>query len=92
MQGENVVEKKILNLLSKQIMSTSQVAKKINMRREVAAGYLEALMHQGKLEKTIVGKSNVYRTIGLRYKRKGKVYKEEIYIAGKQDNIAVGEA
>ena len=58
-----MVEKRILNLLSRQIMSTSQVAKRINMRREVTAGYLEALMHQGKLEKTIVGKSNVYRTI-----------------------------
>ncbi len=66
MQGENVVEKRILNLLSKQIMSTSQVAKEINMRRELTAGYLEALMHQGKLEKTIVGKSNVYRTVATR--------------------------
>ena len=63
MSGENVVEKRILNLLSKQIMSTSQVAKKLNMRREVTAGYLEALRDQGKLEKTKVGKSNIYRTI-----------------------------
>ena len=63
MQGENVVEKRILNLLSKQIMSTSQVAKKLNMRREVTVGYLEALRDQGKLEKTKVGKSNIYRTI-----------------------------
>ena len=63
MQGENVVEKRILNLLSKQIMSTSQVAKKLNMRREVTAGYLEALRDQGKLQKTKVGKSNIYRTI-----------------------------
>jgi len=63
MQGENVVEKRILSLLSKQIMSTSQVAKKLNMRREVTSGYLEALRDQGKLEKTKVGKSNIYRTI-----------------------------
>ena len=63
MHGENVVEKRILNLLSRQIMSTSQVAKKVNMRRELTAGYLEALMHQGKLEKTKVGKSNIYRTL-----------------------------
>ena len=63
MSGENVVEKRILTLLSKQIMSTSQVAKKINMRREITAGYLEALRDQGKLEKTKVGKSNIYRTV-----------------------------
>lgn len=63
MQGENVVEKRILTLLSKEIMSTSQVAKKLNMRREVTVGYLEALRHQGKLEKTKVGKSIIYRTV-----------------------------
>ena len=63
MQGENVVEKKILALLSEQIMSTSQVAKKMRMRREITAGYLEALRDQGKLEKTKVGKSNIYRTL-----------------------------
>ena len=63
MQGENVVEKKILNLLSRQIMSTSQVAKRLNMRREVTIGYLEALRNQGKLEKTKVGKSIIYRTV-----------------------------
>lgn len=63
MSGQNVVEKRILTLLSREIMSTSQVAKKLNMRRELTAGYLEALRHQGKLEKTKVGKSNIYRTI-----------------------------
>jgi predicted transcriptional regulator len=61
--GRNVVERKILNLLSKEILSTSQVAKKLKMRREVAAGYLEALRNQGKLKKIRVGRSNVYRTI-----------------------------
>lgn len=59
----NVVEKRILTLLSREIMSTSQVAKKLNMRRELTAGYLEALRNQGKLEKTKVGKSNIYRTV-----------------------------
>lgn len=63
MSGENVVEKRILTLLSAEIMSTSQVAKKLNMRRELTAGYLEALMDQGKLEKTKVGKSNIFRTV-----------------------------
>ena len=58
-----MVEKRILTLLSAEIMSTSQVAKKLNMRRELTAGYLEALMDQGKLEKTKVGKSNIFRTV-----------------------------
>ena len=58
-----MVERRILTLLSREIMSTSQVAKKLNMRRELTAGYLEALRDQGKLEKTKVGKSNIYRTL-----------------------------
>lgn len=62
-KGKNVVEEKIIDILSKDLMSTSQVAKKLNMRREVAIGYLEALMNQGKLEKTRVGRSIIYRTI-----------------------------
>ena len=63
MQNENVIEKRILNLLSEEILSTSEVAKRINMRRELVSGYLEALRNQGKLEKVRVGRSNVYRTI-----------------------------
>ena len=61
MRGKNVVEDMIIDILSKELMSTSQVARKLNMRREVAAGYLEALMNQGKLEKTRVGRSIIYR-------------------------------
>lgn len=63
MHGENVVESKILNILSKELLSTSQIAKKLNMRREVTSGYLEALKHQGKLQMATVGRSNVYRTV-----------------------------
>jgi len=59
----NDTEKKIISLLSKQLMSTSQLAKKLKMRREVVAGYLEALKNQGKLKKTRVGRSNVYRPV-----------------------------
>lgn len=63
MQEKNVVEKRIIDILRKDLMSTSQVAKRLNMRREVAVGYMEALMNQGKLEKTRVGRSIIYRTI-----------------------------
>ena len=63
MQTENVIEKRILELLSEQILSTSEVAKRMNMRRDITSGYLEALRNQEKLEKIRVGRSNVYRTI-----------------------------
>ena len=63
----NDFEKKILNLLSKDLLSVSQIAKKLGIRRDVAAGYLEALKNQGKLEFHKVGRSNIY-TIPRRIK------------------------
>jgi predicted transcriptional regulator len=59
---QNDFEKRILELLSKELMSISQVSKKIGMRRDVTAGYLEALKNQGKLEFFKVGRSYVYKT------------------------------
>jgi len=58
----NDFERRILNLLSKELMSISQVAREIGMRRDVTAGYLEALKNQGKLEFSKVGRSYVYKT------------------------------
>ena len=60
----NDFEKRILNLLGKKLMSTSQVARELGMRRDVAAGYLEALKNQGKLQFFKVGRSHVYTTSG----------------------------
>jgi len=56
----NDFEKKILELLSKELLSVSQIAKKLGTRRDVVTGYCEALKNQGKLEFHRVGKSNVY--------------------------------
>ena len=57
----SVVEKKIIDILrEEEILSTSEIARKLKMRREVTAGYLEALADQGKLRKAKVGRSNVY--------------------------------
>lgn len=53
-------EEKILKLLSNKILSVSQIAKEMGIRRDVITGYLEALKNQGKLEFHKVGKSNVY--------------------------------
>ena len=62
MKQSNNFEKKILDLLSKNLMSTSQVARELGMRRDVTAGYLEALKNQGKLNFCKVGRSHVYTT------------------------------
>ncbi len=57
----SVVEKKIIDILrEEEILSTSEIARKLKMRREITAGYLEALADQGKLKKAKVGRSNVY--------------------------------
>jgi predicted transcriptional regulator len=57
-------EKRIMEMLSKNLLSVSQIAKALNIRRDVATGYLEALKNQGKLEFHRVGKSNVYTLPG----------------------------
>ena len=57
---EDNIEKRILQLLENNLMSTSELAKKLSMRRDVVAGYLEALRDQGKVEMVKIGRSNVY--------------------------------
>jgi predicted transcriptional regulator len=64
---DNNFEKKILDLINKELLSVSQIAKKLGMRRDVVTGYCEALKNQGKLEFHKVGKSNIY-TIPKRLK------------------------
>lgn len=66
---ESVAEKKILAMLGEELLSTSEIAKRLNMRREIVAGYLEALKDQGKLEKTTVGRSHIYRPVALKSRR-----------------------
>jgi len=62
----NDFERRILELLRENLMSTSQVAKQLKVRRDVIAGYLEALKNQGKLNFFKVGRSHVYMTPGRR--------------------------
>lgn len=54
------VEQRILLLLENNLISTSELAKKLSMRRDIVAGYLEALKDQGKIEMIKIGRSNVY--------------------------------
>jgi predicted transcriptional regulator len=58
------LEKRIIDLLSNRLLSVSQIAKEMKINRAMAAGYLEALRNQGKLELYKVGKSNVYMLSG----------------------------
>ncbi|MFH1228919.1 MAG: helix-turn-helix domain-containing protein [Candidatus Aenigmatarchaeota archaeon] len=56
----NDFEKKVIDLLSNKLLSVSQIAKDLKVRRDIVSGYLEALKNQGKLEFHKVGRSNVY--------------------------------
>ena len=57
------IEARILRILSARIVSTSQLARELNLKRYILTGYLEALKNQGKLEFHRVGKSNVYTVV-----------------------------
>lgn len=57
---ERGIEGKILKVLNERIVSTSQLAEELGIKRYILTGYLEALKNQGKLEFYKVGKSNVY--------------------------------
>jgi len=60
MKKRNDIQSKIMALLQNNLMSTSQLARKLGIRRDVLAGYLQALRDQGKLEFFKVGRSHVY--------------------------------
>jgi predicted transcriptional regulator len=62
------IEDKIIRVLSSSILSTSQLAKELGLKRYILAGYLEAMKNQGKLEFHRVGKSNVY-TVARGFKK-----------------------
>ena len=57
------LENKIIKELKKGLMSVSNLADRLGVRRDFLAGYLECLRHQQKLEKMEVGKAYVYRVI-----------------------------
>ena len=62
------IEDKIMSLLSSDIMSTSQLARELGLKRYILAGYLEAMKNQGKLVFHRVGKSNIY-TVSKEWKK-----------------------
>jgi len=60
---EDGFEEKILKLLESKLLSVSQIAKELGIRRDIICGYMEALKNQGKLEFHRVGRSNVYTVV-----------------------------
>jgi len=54
------IEDKILEILSKEILSISELSRRLNVKRYILAGYLEALREQGKVDVFKVGKAKVY--------------------------------
>lgn len=55
------LENSIIEELSKELMSVSELASRLDVRRDFLAGYLECLKDHGKLEKMKVGKAHVFR-------------------------------
>ncbi|MEE9323342.1 MAG: helix-turn-helix domain-containing protein [Candidatus Aenigmarchaeota archaeon] len=56
----HIFEEKIVTLLKREPQSVSQLAKKLNMRRDFLAGYLESMKDRGLLRLIKIGKSHVY--------------------------------
>ena len=53
-------EDKFLKILSEKPMSVSELSRKLGVRRDFLAGYLEALCDKGDVCKVEVGRSHVY--------------------------------
>ncbi len=56
-------EEQLFDILKEKPMSVSELARRLNVRREYLGGYLEALRDSGRLERIMVGRSYVYRPI-----------------------------
>jgi len=55
------IETEILKMLKERPISVSELARKLNMRRDFLAGYLESMRDRGMLNLIKVGKANVYQ-------------------------------
>ncbi len=58
-----MAEETLFKILKERPMSVSELARRLNIRREYLTGYLEALRDSGKLERIMVGRSYVYRPV-----------------------------
>jgi Mn-dependent DtxR family transcriptional regulator len=54
-------KKRILNLIKDDPISVSELARKLNVRREFVSGYLESMRQDGIVKVIKVGRSKVYK-------------------------------
>jgi hypothetical protein len=59
-EAKQKIEDKLLEILSKEILSISELSRRLNVKRYILAGYLEALKEQGKVDVFKVGRAKVY--------------------------------
>lgn len=57
------IEHKILEVLRERPISVSELARKLKLRRDFLAGYLESMRERGKLRVVQVGRANVYQIV-----------------------------
>lgn len=57
------IEHKILEVLKERPISVSELARKLRLRRDFLAGYLESMRERGKLRVVQVGRANVYQIV-----------------------------
>ncbi len=71
------IYEKIMDELARKPMSVSELAKRLNVRREFLTGYLEALRQQGYVEKVVVGRAHVYLPTNRIMAVRGELNEEE---------------
>jgi len=57
------VELEILKIIKERPISVSELARKLNMRRDFLAGYLESMRDRGILRRVTVGRAHVYQLV-----------------------------
>lgn len=63
LSGVSKIEHRIIDILKDRPISVSELARKLKMRRDFLAGYLESMRDRGKLRLIQVGKANVYQIV-----------------------------
>ena len=63
LSGVSKIEHRIIDILKDRPISVSELARKLKLRRDFLAGYLESMRDRGKLRMIQVGKANVYQIV-----------------------------
>ncbi len=55
------IETEVLKIIKERPISVSELARKLNMRRDFLAGYMESMRERGMITLIKVGKAHVYQ-------------------------------